>query len=424
LAYSLANPASRHLWQRQEKHLVFWYGSGEDHTSAFSFIPRSAIILSDKEDVVERLDKELAKPKNATNAALRRKFEELRQDIDKSVEELHRKFVYPENKGPATRKRRPSPKADNRAKRRLRDPVVEKRLIKAMPPKEPCLPVRQSVRLALRKSSEDPKNEDGCEQQAIAAEDQMKSQPKEMFVDKVSAMEVEMVHQPQAVPSEGQTQPETLKMASQPLISTNEDPVDTAPRLQQKIIASEDQTRMQAKAPPTQNQKATEVKKSSSKKAGSKPQESSRRGVDDRCVARIRLAQEDGKYGPPRDIWLSELEVPKDGIQEYSLKMKRGGHLRFIGGMVSQEQCKDIAKEMETIEYRRYPLKGLNALEPRVHLLLSKSANPPANTPKEKKTMDSLGDSEQDPGYVDGECQDDRRVKSLPETAKGYKYHR
>jgi hypothetical protein len=118
------------------------------------------------------------------------------------------------------------------------------------------------------------------------------------------------------------------------------------------------------------------------------------------------------------------LEVRKDGIQEYSLEMKRGGQLRLMGGMVLPEQCKDIAKEMETIEYRRYPLKGLNALEPRVHLLLSKSANPPANTPKEKKTMDSLGDSEQDPGYVDGECQDDRRVKSLPETAKGYKYHR
>jgi hypothetical protein len=67
---------------------------------------------------------------------------------------------------------------------------------------------------------------------------------------------------------------------------------------------------------------------------------------------------------------------------------------------------------METIEYRRYPLKGLNALEPRVHLLLSKAANPPANKPKENKSMDFHGESEEDLNYVDGEC------------AKGYKYHR
>jgi hypothetical protein len=200
--------------------------------------------------------------------------------------------------------------------------------------------------------------------------------------------------------------------ASQPSIFTSEDPVlDAEPRLQQKVIASENQTRAEPKAPPKLNKKATEEKKSSAKKAG-KPQDSSRRGGDDRCIARIRVAQENGKYGPPTDIWLSELKAIKDGIQEYSIQMKRGGHLRFIGGMVSPEQCKDVAKEMETIEYRRYPLKGLNALEPRVHLLLSKAANPPANKPKEKKSMDFHGNLEEDLNYVDGEY------------AKGYKYHR
>jgi hypothetical protein len=32
-----------------------------------------------------------------------------------------------------------------------------------------------------------------------------------------------------------------------------------------------------------------------------KPQDSSRRGEDDRCIARIRRAQEDGKYRQERD---------------------------------------------------------------------------------------------------------------------------
>jgi hypothetical protein len=108
--------------------------------------------------------------------------------------------------------------------------------------------------------------------------------------------------------------------------------------------------------------------------------------------------------------------------------MKRGGQLRFMGGMVLPEQCKDIAKEMETIEYRRYPLKGLHTLEPRVHLLLSKSANPhrPAPSNEKKSTGSSLWNSEEDPDYVeDGECQDDCSVESSQETAaKGYKYHR
>lgn len=400
-----------------------YFGMVLVRTTLRPFLGASSIISLNKECVVQRLEKVLAKPKNSTNGALRRSFEELKPDLDKSEDELQRKFE-PENKRPAARKRRPSPKADNWGKRRLRGPVVEKRIIKSMSPKEPCLPVWQSVSLALRKSGEDFKNEDGCEQQAIAGEDQMQSQPKEMSLDKVDVIEVEMVHQPQAVPTEGQTQPEPLEMASQPPIPNSEDPVDAEPRLQQTVIASEDQTRAQPKVvPPKQNQKAAEENKTSSKKAG-KPQDSSRRGEYDRCIARKRVADENGDYGPPKDIWLSELEARKNGIQEYSIQMQRGGHLRFIGGMVSPEQCKDLAKEMETIEYRRYPLKGLNALEPRVHLLLSKAANSPANKPTEKKSMDSQKDSEEDPDHVDGECQDDFRVQSLPETAIGYKYHR
>jgi hypothetical protein len=374
-----------------------------------------------KEDVVQRLDKVLAKPKNA-NSGLRRSFEELKPDLDKSVEELQRKF-YPENKRPATRKRRPSPKADNRGNRRFRGPVVEKRAIKTTPPKEPCLPVRQSTRLALRKSCEDLKNEDGCEKQAIAGEDQMQSQPKEMYEDKVDAMEVEMAHQPQAVSSEGQTQPKPLKMASQPPIFTSEDPVDADRYLQQNVVVSEDKTRAQPNTSPKEKRKATEEHKPTSKKAG-KPQDSSRRGGGDRCIAHRRRVQENGKYGPPEEIWLSEVKACKDGIQEHSFNLKRGGHLRFVAGMVSPEQCRDIAKEMETIEYRRYPLKGLNALEPRVHFLLSKAANPRVNKPKEKKSMDIHGDSEEAPDHIDGEVQDDPHVESLPETSKGYKYHR
>ena len=373
----------------------------------------------DRVYVIQRLDKVLAIPKNSTNGARRRSFEELRPDLDKSVEELQRKFD-PENKRPAARKRRPSPKADNRGKRRLRGPVTGKQVIKSTSPKEPRLPVWQRVGLAHRKSGEGLKNEDGCERQTIAGEDQMQSQPKAMSLDKV-----EMVHQPQAVPSESQTQLEPLEISSQPPIPNSEDSVDAEPRLQQTVIAdSEDQTRAQPKVVPSkQNQKAAEENKKPSKKA-SKPQVSSRRGEYDRCVASKRVADENGEYGPPEEIWLSELEARKDGIQEYSIKMQRGGHLRFIGGMVSLEQCKDVAKEMETIEYRRYPLKGLNALEPRVHLLLSKAANPRANKPTEKKRMDSNGDSEEGPDYVNGECQNDCRVQSLPETAIGYKYHR
>jgi hypothetical protein len=413
LTSSLAN----HFWQK-EKYLVFWYGSGENHAKAFSFIRQNAIISLDKKYVAQRLNEVLAKPKNANIGALvRRSFEELKPDLDKSAEELRRKFD-PENKRPAAQKRRPSPKADNRGKRRLRGPVVEKRVVKSIPPKEPCLPVRQSVRLALRKLSEDRENEEGCEQQAIAGEDQMQFQAKQISLDTIDAMEVEIVHQPQVVPSEGQTQPEPLEMATQPPIPTSEDPVDAEPGLHRKVIACGDQTRAQSKAP--QNQKVNEEIKS---KTAGKPQDSSRRGGDGRCIARIRRAQENGEYGPPEDIYLSGLKE-KDGIQEYSIKMNRGGHLRFIGGMVSTEQCKDIAKEMESIEYRRYPLKGLNALEPRVHLLLSKAANPPAKKLKEKDSMDSHVDSQEAPDQVDVECQNECRVESLPETAKGYKYHR
>jgi hypothetical protein len=321
--YSLANPAS-HLWQRKQHLLVFWYGSGEDPAKAFSFILQNEIISLDKEDIIQRLDKVLAKPKkNANNGALRRSFEELKPDLDKSVEELRRKF-YPENqedKRPVTRKRRPSPKAaGNRGKRRFRGPVIEDEEEKVKEdedeemasddngeashdePQETagylCPPEEANHDQYMRDHLlDDLVSLDGEAAPSTPAGQASSDDASSSLIDS----EEDEAYQAVVEWDKRIHEREPLEMASQPLISTSEDPVGAEPLLQQKVIASEDQTRAQPKAPPKQNQKATEVKKSSSKKAG-KAQDSSRRGGDDRCIARIRIAQENGKYGPPKDI--------------------------------------------------------------------------------------------------------------------------